>query len=461
MGVRFLGAIAAAVMLVSGGCGGGAAPAPDTDSLVIYSAHSDEIRTEFTEAFQAWYRQRTGRRVEVSWPDPGGGGTQILRRLEDKFHAGRYDVDIVFGGGMIFEPMKQLGMLEPYRLPEEVLALLPKEVAGQPLYDPEFHWYGAAISTFGLITNKQVIRDRGLPEVRDWEALGDPAYFGLVGSGDASKSGSVRKIYEIILQAYGYEKGMGLLVRMGANAREFFASSSEIPRSCAKGFLAVGPCIDFYAARQMRSEGGEHLGFLAPPGLTVINSDPIGILKKAPHRATAERFVEFVMRPEGQRLWMWPAGSPGGPKKIALERLSVLPHLYEAPEAAGRPNPFRMKAAAFYDAEKENVRQTVLADYLRVALVENHAALRKAWQRLIEAGLPAAEVAELGRPLVSEEEMLRLGREVWMPILAADNATADEKANLTRREEARRRRKSDLETAWSRVLRARYERLAK
>ncbi|HUU31188.1 MAG TPA: hypothetical protein VMY69_03715 [Phycisphaerae bacterium] len=104
---------------------------------------------------------------------------------------------------------------------------------------------------------------------------------------------------------------------------------------------------------------------------------------------------------------------------------------------------------------------SVLADYLRVALVENHAALRKAWQRLIGRGLPAAEVAELGRPLVSEDEMLRLGREVWMPILAADAATADEKARLTRREEARRRQKSDLETAWSRELRARYERLAK
>jgi len=461
---RLAVALALGALGLAGCGGGGEPPKADTDSLVIYSAHSDEIIAEFTQAFQSWYKEQTGRDVKATWPDPGGGATLILKRLEDKFHAGRFDVDVVFGGGGIFDQMKQLGMLEPYRLPQDVLAAIPEKAAGQPVYDPGFCWYGAAISTFGIIYNKLVIQEKGLPAVKEWETLADPKYFGLVGAGDAAKSGSVRRAYEIILQAYGYDKGMSVLVRMGANAREFSASSSDIPRNCAKGFLAAGPCIDFYAYRQMRSEGGDSLGFVAPSGLTVVNPDPVAILRKAPNRKVAEKFVEFVMRAEGQRLWMLPAGAPGGPKKFTLERLAVLPSLYPQTAAlgiAGRMNPFTVKAADFYDAAKENVRQTVLPDYLRVALVENHAALQKAWKAILDAGLPERPVAELVRPLVSEDEMLRLGREVWIPVIIPDGASAGERSRLTRQEELRQRRKSDLETKWSEQLRARYEALAK
>ena len=123
--------------------------------------------------------------------------------------------------------------------------------------------------------------------------------------------------------------------------------------------------------------------------------------------------------------------------------------------------PFTAPAADFYSAEKENVLQSVLADYLRVALVENHAALAKAWKVLIDAGLPNEGVAELTKPLVSGDEMLRLGREVWRPVLIPDDASAEERARLTRKEEQRLREKSDIETAWSKALTARYKALAK
>jgi len=453
-----LGLVMSLVGLV--GCGG-EEPASGADSLVIYSPHSDEIRAEFEAAFKNWYLSQTGREVEVSWPDVGGTSL-MLKRLQDKFLSGRDDVDVAFGGGAIYERMKQLGFLEPYRLPDDVLAAIPKTAAGQPLYDPEFHWYGAAISTFGLIYNKQIIQDRGLPMPETWEAMADPKYFGLVGAGDPAKSGSVRKACEIILQAYGYEKGMAILVRMAANAREFFASASDIPRACAQGEIAVGPCIDFYAQRQRLSEGGESIGFVTPKGLTVVNCDPVAVLKGAPNRHVAERFVEFVMRPEGQRLWMLPAGAPGGPKKYALERLAVLPSLY-GPNAGTRPamNPFELPPADFYDAAKEDARLSILPDYLRVALVENHEPLVRAWRAVIRKGTPLEPGASLlVQPLLSEEEMARLGREVWTPGIVLEGATPDEQAEAQRKEEARQRRKSDLETGWSDQLRRRYEKIS-
>ncbi|MCX5684674.1 MAG: extracellular solute-binding protein [Planctomycetota bacterium] len=462
--MKHLIVLAAIALLGLIGCGGGSSPSAATDTLVIYSPHGDEVREEFTQAFVAWYKAKTGRDVDVSWPDPGGGGTQVLKRLEDKFRAGRFDIDLVFGGGPIFDQMKQLAMLQKADLPQGAVAAIPPKAADQPLVDPDGYWYGTAISTFGLVCNRTLIRDKGLPEVKDWLALADPKYFGYVGAADPAKSATALKVYEVILQAYGYERGMGILMRLGGNAREFYTQAGDVPRNCAQGFIAVGPCIDFYALRQMRSEGGKNLAFLAPPGLTVVTCDPIALLKNAPHPEAARQFMEFVLRPEGQRLWILTAGAPGGPRKFTLDRLPILPDLYPeaaATSSAGQVNPFKVPPADFYDAAKENLRQPILADYLRVTLVENHAQLKKAWQAVIAAGLPADRLALLTRPLVSEEEMLRLARGDWAPVRAAEDATAEKKAELLRQEEQRQRRKSDTLTRWSDEIRQRYEALAK
>jgi len=458
----------AVALLALAGCRKAAEPQPAAaeggDELVIYSPHSDEIRDEFGLGFEAWYRSQTGRRVRVSWPD-AGGTSQMLRRLQDKFEAGRFDVDVVFGGGSpTFEEMKGRGLLEPYKLPADLLGAIPPVVAGQRIYDPDYTWYGAALTNFGLIYNRAVIRAQHLPPVTAWDAMGEPAYVGLVGAGDAAKSGSMRAAYEIILEAYGYERGMALLVRTMANSRQIYNGAGEIPRDCAQGIIAVGPCIDFYADRQMHSEGGEDLGYVAPPGLTVLNCDPIGILKKAPHRPVAEKFLQYVLSPAGQLLWVLPPGVPEGPRKFALERTPVLPALLARPDVKARrgetTDPFSLPPAAFYDAAKGSARVAILPDYLRVAAVENEASLKQAWRAIIAAGLPADLVAELTRPLISEDEMARLGREVWAPIRVPADATPEKATELRQREEMRLRRKAELLTEWRNTLYHRYESLA-
>jgi ABC-type Fe3+ transport system substrate-binding protein len=458
----------AASVIALGGCRKAeesppSAAATAQDLLVLYSPHSDEIREEFTWGFQAWYQKETGRTVDVQWPD-AGGTSQMVKRLQDKFRAGRYDIDLAFGGGGgIFEQMKQLGMLEPYRLPEDLLRRIPKEVAGQALYDADFCWYGAALSTFGLLYNKNVLGDRGLPAVTDWAAMADPRFIGLVGPGDPSKSGSVRKVYEIILEAYGYERGMSLLIRMGGNAREFYDQASEIPRACALGTIALGPCIDFYADRQMHSDGGRAIGFVAPEGMTVLNADPIAMFKNAPHRKVAEKFLEFVMSPAGQGLWMVPPGAQGGPRTFSLDRMAVLPEVFELPAVkarGGTPPPFALAPAKFFDAAKETARIAILPDYLRVAAIENQEPLKRAWRAIIAASLPDDLVGKLVQPLVTEDEMTRLGREVWQPVRVAKDATPDEVLQSKQKEEMRLRSKSEIEKQWRSTLKQRYEALA-
>jgi len=452
----------AAVLCVIGlaGCGGGGDGAGD--HLVIYSPHGEAARKEFTRAFTAYYLEKTGRPVEMKWPD-AGGSSDILRHVEDKARSGIHDVDVVFGGGPIHAQLKRDGLLQPYRLPDDLLDALPKTIAGQPLYDPEFHWYGAAISSFGIIFNRKLIADRGLPGVTQWTDMARPEFFGLVGMVDASQSGSVRKAYEIVLQAYGYERGMSVLALMAANARDIGRSASEIPRGCAQGFIGLGPCIDFYAWRQMTEAGGEHLGFVLPEGLTVINTDPISILRDAPHAEVAREFVGFVMSPRGQTLWSLRKGTPGGPVAETLGRYAVLPEVYadhQADLVPGLKSPLGAPPNTSYDQAKENARIAVLPAYLKAMMITNKRMLTDAWKAVIDAEAPEALVAELTAPLVSEDEMLRLARDVWTPVVIDAGAPDAEKERLGAERDRRMRAQSDLNLQWSEAFRTRYKAVA-
>jgi hypothetical protein len=79
-----------------------AKPSPNAVPLVVITSHSEEIRREFADAFQAWYKQKYGRDVYIDYI---ALGTEDIRRLLDDRRdtlykgTGTYGVDIAWGGG--------------------------------------------------------------------------------------------------------------------------------------------------------------------------------------------------------------------------------------------------------------------------------------------------------------------------------------------------------------------------
>ena len=67
--------------------------------------------------------------------------------------------------------------------------------------------------------------------------------------------------------------------------------------------------------------------------------DPIGLLRGARNKEAAEMFIAFVLSPEGQKLWNFKVGAPGGPVKYALRRLPVRKELYAPAFAQFRSDP--------------------------------------------------------------------------------------------------------------------------
>jgi ABC-type Fe3+ transport system substrate-binding protein len=388
------------------------------DTLVILSPHWEGIKYEFTQAFKAFYSAETGREVDVEWMDVGGT-SEILRFVKSEFTSKPMGigVDLLFGGGLDpFLVLKQTDLLQAYTVPFALLQHIPPDFGGMPLYDPDLQWFGATLSGFGILYNKIVLARLHLPEVATWEDLSQPALFTWVGSADPRQSGSVHMMYEIILQAYGWNQGWDMITGIGANVRYFTPGAAQTPKDTALGEVAYGLSIDFQAWAQINDVGIGQLGFVMPKQLTVITPDALAMLKGAPNRAVAEAFIRFVLSPGGQKLWLLRRGVPGGPQRFQLNRFSILPNLYTtvaAGDTAVQLNPFSWGATMPFNAKLAAARWSIVNDLIGTLIVDQKRSLNRAWRAAMADGLNADERQRLTAMPVSEAEALRLAEDNW------------------------------------------------
>lgn len=392
-------------------------PVPKGDALVIISPHWEGIRKEFGDAFRKWYKAKYNKEVKVEWLDQGGSSDD-LRFVKSEFakNPNTTGIDIFFGGGV--EPHLDLmknGYTRPYKIPDKILTSIPKEIAGMPIYDSNYNWYGACLSGFGIVYNKAVLKMMKFPEPKTWEDLANPKLIGWIGSADPRHSGSIHMMYEIILQAHGWQKGFEIITKMGGNIKSFPKHASQTAKDVSAGQSAYGLAIDSYGWAQVAEVGEDKVGYIMPQNFTVINPDAISILKGAPHIDLAKAFVNFVMSKEGQKLWMLRKGEPDGPKGFELNRLSILPGLYD--ELKGRSvikiNPFVWKSAFKYSSEKGSLRYTILNDFIGALIIDTHQELERAWKAIIDGGMKENALRKFLELPAKEDEIFKLAKEKW------------------------------------------------
>ena len=355
--------------------------------LVIVTPHNGDIRREFGRAYDEWHRRTYGQQVTIDFHVPGGT-SDMVRLLKGTYDAYRLpdgklppvvpvDFDVVWGGGdyTFYHDLQPAGILQPIRLSPELLrdAFPRADLAGVQLYDrvqdaqgrPTPHWVGVCLSSFGIIYNPQLYQTLGLPPPTAWADLTNEKLWGLIALADPAHSGSVAVSYMMVLQramadaeqrqfdqepalkalgrkeldaradyraaiADGWHRGMGQLLLIAANAR-YFSDSSEIPPTdVARGEAAAGVCIDFYARVTEGTVGPERAKFVLPRAATAITPDPVAILHGvAGERLTlATHFVEFLLTPEAQRVWILEPGQPGGPVERSPRRMPIRRDVY-------------------------------------------------------------------------------------------------------------------------------------
>ena len=387
---------------------------PADEELVVISPHWDGIRQEFGRAFSESYQKKTGKTIRVVWLDIGST-SEVRKYIEERFKQAEkigpkegMGADIIFGGGMEIMPkMAKSNFFETYPLSDEQKKAIPAAASEQPLRDPENRFFAACLSSFGFVYNKKVVEYAKLKVPQQWGDLGDPSYQGWVSCGNPTQSGSLHMAFEIVLQGEGWENGYRTVAHLMSNVRAFNEGGTSVPRDVSLGQAAAGPCIDFYASAPIRRQGATHLQLVVPPGQAVATPDPIAILRNPPNKRAAFDFLTFVLGEEGQKLWYVARGEPGGPKEYDLERLPVMPSIYEQDlKTYTVMNPFKGTAVFKYNAKKGSDRWTSLNDLWRATVIDLHDELWEARDAAVKAGRDADLGAALCRAPLSEDALL-------------------------------------------------------
>ncbi|MEO0416136.1 MAG: extracellular solute-binding protein [Verrucomicrobiota bacterium] len=238
---------------------------------------------------------------------------------------------------------------------------------------------------------------------------------------DPTKSGSSTKAYEMLIQQQmrqvvdaanpedideairqGWTQALQMIMKISANGRYFTDSASKIPHDVAQGDSAAGMCIDFYGRTfneiTKNDDGESRIHFIMPEGGTSIGADPIALLRGAPNPELAHRFIEYVLSPDGQKLWNFRPGTPGGPTRFALRRPPIRKDIYTPENLAHMSdadvNPYEISKGFTYEGSWTGSAFTPLRFIIRCTCVDTHIEQREAWRAIIENGMPAEALAE-------------------------------------------------------------------
>lgn len=396
------------------------------------------LASEYLAAFENDWRNRLHRpwsaAVQAVFDNPRSAPDDPARKafLESDVGCG---IDLFFGGGSFdFGQQATAGRLVDCGViakhPEWFNAgTIPQSRGGEPFWDPNGRWIGVCLATFGICYNTDsLVRLKIEKAPLQWADLADPRYFGQLALANPTQSGSVGKAFEMLIQQQilqlvrqipdlqipgqprdsrlesetkreveqGWTRAMQLIQKISANARYFTESGTQVPFDVESGNAAAGMCIDFYGRFESEAvgkpDGSSRMQYVTPEGGSSAGVDPIGLLRGAPHAGLAREFIEFTLSLDGQALWNWKIGAPGGPKKYALRRLPVRPELYSPAFSGYRSDPEALpyaQANAFvYHPEWTSTLFRSIGFIVRVMCIDPHDEMREAWWALIAANFP-------------------------------------------------------------------------
>jgi ABC-type Fe3+ transport system substrate-binding protein len=310
--------------------------------------------------------------TESQWP-----------RLIKEGHA-----DVGWGGGpTLFDNLYTQGYLAPIT-DQKVLGLLgtdiPETLAGMPMVrkdaDGKIYWIAAALSSFGFTENKKSIQKWGLPEPNKWEDIAteawarDPPQYGIA---DPTRSTSNTRIYQIILQTFGWDEGWKIMTLIAANSRIYDASDA-VREAVIAGDIAAGNTIDFYGYTAMQLN--PDCVYIIPAGESIINGDPIALLKYSEHPDAAQAFIYWVLT-DGQAIWL----------NNNVNRLPVNPAIFNTTAGQQRPDletayymALTTQGIPFNDTEALKTVNS-LQLYFKATLVDANSELHTAWMAIVNA----------------------------------------------------------------------------
>lgn len=288
---HFVGAAALTVMASIAA----AAPAwAQSKELNVYSSRHYDIDKQLYEGFKA----KTGITVKVI----SAGAEQLVERLKREGAQSPADVMITVDIGNLWRAQHE-GLFQPIKS-VELEKIIPAH-----LRDPDGNWFGLSMRARVFVYDKTKIDPKLIQNYAD---LASPALKGKVLI-RSSNNVYNQSLVAAMVAAQGVDKteawAKGLVANM---ARPPKGGDTDQIKAVAAGEGAVSVNNTYYFARLLDSDKAEekdmakNLAVIFPDQKgrgTHVNISGIGVLKSAPNKENAVKFIEYLVSPEAQKIF--------------------------------------------------------------------------------------------------------------------------------------------------------------
>ena len=291
------------------------AAAADEPVLNLYSAR--HYQTD--EALYGEFTKATGikiNRIEA-------GDEQLVERLKTEGAASPADVLLIVDAARLWQA-QQLGLFAPVKS-----AVLDERIPAK-YRDPAGNWFGFSYRARLIVYSKSMVKPE---DVATYEDLADPRNKGRI----CTRSGSHPYNLSLIgseVAHLGEAKAEAWAKGVVANmARTPKGGDSDQIKAVAAGECSVALSNSYYYARILRSSQPADKEIVAKTGIvfpdqstygTHVNISGAGMLKSAPHKENARKFLEYLASDAAQRYFAdgnneWPVVASAKTNNPALD----------------------------------------------------------------------------------------------------------------------------------------------
>ncbi len=282
---RFWTAALAGVLALLSACGGQSEAEPSfaperEERLSVYTSHKREVYGPIVKEFE----ERTGIWVEVVT----GGTNELLERIDGE-GSDAPRCDVMFGGG-VESLAAYAGCFEPYTCAEA-------DALKSSVREEGDLWTPFSSLPVVLIYNPRLIDSDALS---GWADLLDQRWKGRIALADPAVSGSSYTAVLTLLQCLPGEDWT-LLGELAENLDgTILDDSGEVPEAVSDGLCYLGVTLEETALRAM--DQGADIAIVYPEEGTSNVPDGCALVRGAPHRENACRFLDFVQSKDVQQL---------------------------------------------------------------------------------------------------------------------------------------------------------------
>ena len=213
------------------------------------------------------------------------GVAPLISRVLLEARAGKYDWDVVSGGGELFSPVMEKGLIAQYRSPET-------KMIDEDMVDKQGYWAAYTVTTFVLGFNTKMVKRQDIPKT--YEALLDPKWKGQKIGVDTSAG-----ILHALAPVWGKEKAISYFRQLATQDPVTKDSTSLMVQLLSAGELplAVGSAHLY----ELFSRKGAPVDWI-PLEPAVVRVVPTMLGARARHSSAGKLFYDYLISREGQEI---------------------------------------------------------------------------------------------------------------------------------------------------------------